>query len=262
LWDVSKEALDYGRCDIPYINERVSRVRELDSYKRLITVHDYEYCKSEADRIDVISIQNWKSDLYSGSLEAYLKHSNRPVMNIEHGGYEEGPYNSFIGNYVNPEVCLERNYQSVFAGVYSTYYWQDTSWDIVIYDMMTSPEVTTKPKFEYYKHLQNLFTKYNFNELHPYKPKLTTNSRLGNDNLSTSGYPLTNNKGLYLYYVPKDNSTMNSVTAKPASGKVKYSWFNIFTGEFTQETVTDWQMFQTYRSPWKDKSAVLIIQDI
>ena len=38
IWDVSKEALDYGRCDIPYINERIERIRRLDGYKRLVTV--------------------------------------------------------------------------------------------------------------------------------------------------------------------------------------------------------------------------------
>src|SRR5690606_11877931 len=39
IWDVSKEALDYGRCDIPYINERIERIRRADAYNRLITVH-------------------------------------------------------------------------------------------------------------------------------------------------------------------------------------------------------------------------------
>ncbi|MDZ7605444.1 MAG: hypothetical protein U5K79_07600 [Cyclobacteriaceae bacterium] len=99
----------------------------MDAYNRLITVHDYEYCSREADRVDFISIQNWRSDLYSLTLEAYLKHSDKPVMNIEHGGYEEGPYLTFEGNYVNAETCLTRNYECVFAGVYSTYYWQNTS---------------------------------------------------------------------------------------------------------------------------------------
>lgn len=259
IWDVSKEALDYGRCDIPYINERIGRIRQLDAYKRLVTVHDYEYCSREPDKVDFISIQNWRSDLYSLSLEAYLRHPNKPVMNIEHGGYEEGPYSTFTGNYINPEVCLERNYACIFAGIYSSYYWQNTSWDIVIHDVMRSKEVATKPRFDYYKHVQTLFSRYDFNRLLPYKPKLTTNGRIGNDNLSSSGYPLTDDKGLYLYFVPAANYQTNVVVPKPASGKLSASWFNIYTGETRDETPSDWYIFKSYQSPWKGQSAVLIV---
>lgn len=259
IWDVSKEALDYGRCDVPYINERIERIRRLDAYKRLVTVHDYEYCSREPDKIDFISIQNWRSDLYSLSLEAYQKHPDKPVMNIEHGGYEEGTYGSFTGNYTNAEVCLERNYACVFAGVYSCYYWQNTSWDVVIYDAMNPKQTLPKPRFDYYKHLQTLFSRYAFNNLTPYKPKLTTNGRLGNDNLASSGYPLTDNKGLYLYFVPAANYQINVVIPKPASGKIAASWFNIFTGETRDETLSDWQLFKSYQSPWKGQSAVLIL---
>lgn len=259
IWDVSKEALDYGRCDIPYINERIERIRRIDAFKRLVTVHDYEYCSREPDKIDFISIQNWRSDLYSLSLEAYQKHSNQPVMNIEHGGYEEGPYLSFTGNYTDPKACLERNYFCVFAGVYSSYYWQNTAWDIVIYDAMNPKQNLPKPKFEYYKHLQTLFSRYDFNTLKPYKPKLTTNSRLGSDNLSTSGYPLTDDQGLYLYFVPADNFQINVVTPKPPSGKIEAIWFNIFTGETHEEAPSDWHLFKGYTSPWKGSAAVLIL---
>jgi hypothetical protein len=259
VWDVSKEALDYGRCDIPYINERIERVRRLDVYKRLVTVHDYEYCAREPDKVDFISIQNWRSDLYSLSLEAYQKRPTKPVMNIEHGGYEEGPYTSFVGNYVNPEVCLERNYECVFAGVYSTYYWQNTSWDIVIHDALNGKQSFPKPRFDYYKHLQGLFSRYDFNKLLPYKPKLTINSRIGNDNFSTSGYPLTDGNGLYLYYIPAENAQINVVLPKQPLGKFEATWFNIFTGE-TREEVEDYQMFKSYVSPWKEKSSVLVLK--
>jgi len=259
IWDVSKEALDYGRCDIPYINERIEHIRRLDAYKHLVTVHDYEYCSREPDKIDFISIQNWRSDLYSLSLEAYQKHADKPVMNIEHGGYEAGTYKSFVGNYTNPEVCLERNYACVFAGVYSSYYWQNTSWDIVIYDVMNPKQTLAKPRFDYYKHMQTLFSRYNFNTLEAYKPKLTTNGRLGNDNLSSSGYPLTDNKGMYLYFVPAANDQISVVIPKPASGKIAASWFNIFTGETKEEAPADWYIFRSYQSPWKGQSAVLIL---
>ena len=63
-----------------------------------------------------------------------------PIFNIEHGGYEQSPYLTFTGDYQDPVVCLERNYQCIFAGSYSTYYWQGCSWDIVIHDISQLPE--------------------------------------------------------------------------------------------------------------------------
>jgi hypothetical protein len=260
IWDVSKEALDYGRCDIPYINERIARIRRQDAYQRLVTVHDYEYCSREPDRVDFISIQNWRSDLYSLSLEAYLRHSDKPVMNIEHGGYEEGPYESFTGNYVNPEVCLIRNYECVFAGVYSTYYWQDTSWNIVIFDPMNSEHSFPRPRFDYYRHMQSFFTRYNFNDLFPHKPKLTTNSRVGTDNFASSGYPLTDGKGLYLYLVPAANYQINVVLPKPPSEKLAATWFNPFTGEYKNEGTSPWWVWKGYQSPWKGAYSILILK--
>ncbi len=260
MWDVSKEALDYGRCDIPYINERIARIRKQDAYNRLITVHDYEYCSREPDRVDFISIQNWRTDLYSLSLEAYLLHSDKPVMNIEHGGYEEGPYQSFVGNYVNPEVCLIRNYQCLFAGVYSSYYWQDAAWNVVIYDPMESQYVPDKPKFEYYKHLQKLFTDYDFSTLFPHKPKLTTNGRVGLDNLASSSYPLTNGEGLYMYFVPSENHQINVVLPEPSGGKLQATWFNPFKGEYQDGGTSDWWNWKPYQSPWDNTASVLILQ--
>ncbi|MGL4632823.1 MAG: DUF4038 domain-containing protein [Leadbetterella sp.] len=262
IWDVSKEALDYGRCDIDYINERIARIHRLDTYNRLVTVHDYEYCSREPDKVDFISIQNWRSDLYSLSLEAYQKHSNMPVMNIEHGGYEKGPFVSFQGNYVDPKVCLERNYACIFSGLYGCYYWQDTSWDIIIYDIMNSSNNLAKPKFEYYKYLQELFTKYDFNKLHPFKQKLTTNSRLGNDNFATSGYSLTDNQGMYMFFLPKENFLLNLVLPNPNNSKFDFTWFNIFSGESIIQKNTDYYMFKSMKSPWQGESAVLIAEEV
>ncbi len=259
IWDVSKEALDYGRCDIPYITERIERIRKLDAYKRLITVHDYEYCSREPDMVDFISIQNWRSDIYSYSLEALMLHNDKPVMNIEHGGYEEGPFLSYQGNYINPEVCLIRNYQIAFAGVYSTYYWQNAAWNIVIYDPMNLAQTIPKPRFDYYRHFHDFFLKYDYNTLIPAKQKLTTNSIRGMDNLSSSGYPLTNGKDLFLYLVPPENFQVAAVVPKPQNGVLKAKWFNPFTGEYTKEYKQEWGRWPTFRSPWKNQYSILII---
>lgn len=259
IWDVSKEALDYGRCDIPYISERIERIRKSDAYRRLITVHDYEYCSREPDKVDFISIQNWRSDLYSYSLDALLLHNNKPVMNIEHGGYEEGPYLSYQGNYINPKVCLIRNYMIAFAGVYSTYYWQNTAWNIVIYDPLESANVVQKPRFDYYKHLNDLFTKYDYNKLMPAKQKPTTNSIRGMDNLSSSGYALTNGIDLFLYLVPPENHQIAAVVPEPENGILEAKWFNPFTGEYVNGGSQEWGRWPNFRSPWENQYSVLII---
>ena len=260
IWDVSKEALDYGRCDIPYINERIQRIRQLDAYQRLITVHDYEYCRLEPDRVDFISIQNWRNDLYSLSLEALQRHPDKPVMNIEHGGYEVGPYLSFSGNYISPETCLIRNYECIFAGLYSTYYWQNTSWNIVIFDPMNPDQNFEAPRFDYYRHLQALFQRYDFNTLQPHRPKLTTNGRIGADNLASSGYALSNAQGLYLYLLPGTNYQTNVVLPEPPNKQLKATWFNPFTGEFQDGGVSNWHIWKPYRSPWKDTTSILVLE--
>lgn len=260
IWDVSKEALDYGRADIPYITERIHRIRNQDAQKRLLTVHDYEYCSRKPEELDFISIQSWRSDLYSLMLEARNIHSNKPVMNIEHGGYEEGPYISSNGNFVNPETCLIRTYECVFAGTYSTYYWQNTSWNIVVYNPFEEGHNFAPPRFDYYKHLATLFKRYDYNELFAPKQKLTINSNEGLDNLSSGGYPLTNGKDLFLFLVPANAYQINSVIPEPESGQMELTWFNPFTGEFKEEGAMAWEQWKTFKTPWKDTYSVAIVK--
>jgi hypothetical protein len=260
IWDVSKEALDYGRADIPYITERIRRIRQQDAYQRLLTVHDYEYCSREPDQVDFISIQSWRSNLYSLMLEARTRHSDKPVMNIEHGGYEEGPYISFVGNYTNPETCLIRNYECVFAGVYSSYYWQNTSWNIVIYDALDKKHAFSPPRYEYYKHLNTLFSRYDYNTLFPTVPKLTTNDKGGLNNLATGGYPLTNGKDLFLFLIPDASDRIYTVLPKPRSGQMEATWFNPFTGEFMEKGKMPWSGWQEFKSPWQNTYSVLIVK--
>ena len=260
IWDVSKEALDYGRCDINYINERINRIRKLDAFKRLITVHDYEYCSREPDKVDFISIQNWRSDLYSFSVEAALKHPDKPVMNIEHGCYEEGPYVSFQGNYVNAETCLIRTYENIFAGLYSSYYWQDAAWNIVVHDAFDQKNGFERPNYVYYKYMQDLFTRYDFSTLLAAKQKLTTNSRIGADNLSSSAYPLSDGQGLYLYLIPAENHQINTILPKEGSGQIKVTWFNPFTGEYQDGGMVQYSNWAPFQSPWKNKLTVLILE--
>jgi hypothetical protein len=260
IWDVSKEALDYGRCDIEYVNERIKRIRNLDAFERLLTVHDYEYNSREHHRVDFISIQSWRPNLYNLMLQTWANHSDKPVVNIEHGGYEEGPYLSFQGNYVNAEQCLVRAYECVFAGVYPSYYWQNSAWDIIVFDALDQKHDFDPPKYGYYRHMADFFRKYNINELFPVEQKLTTNNRQELENLATNGYPLTNGTDRFIFFVPAATYIINTILPEPASGKLKAVWFNIYTGEYAGEQTTPWWGWNEFKSPWKNTDAILVVE--
>ncbi|WP_282136706.1 DUF4038 domain-containing protein [Seonamhaeicola maritimus] len=225
VWDVSKEALSYGRATEEYILERAERTRKLDSYNRLVSVHDYGFCKRNAESVDFISLQNWDYMINDIMYEAKKKFPNKPIFNIEHGGYEESPYWVFPGAYINAETCLRRNYKCVFAGGYSTYYWQGTSWNAIIHNPYEQPDDFIKPKFEYFKHMRTLMDSVNFENCENWPQ------------YNHSGYSLVNVKdGIYLMYVPKEShytATRNAVK-KFNTDNATIQWFNTWTGEFTE----------------------------
>ncbi|MBN2413451.1 DUF4038 domain-containing protein [candidate division KSB1 bacterium] len=249
IWDISKEALTYGRCDMNYINERIQRVRQLDAFRRLLTVHDYDYCSKFPENVDFISIQYWHTDLYNKMLSIRELYNSKPVYNIEHGGYERGPYVVFNGDYTDPVACLERNYLCVFAGTYSTYYWQCTSWYMVIPDPMGLPE-PDRPEFRYYRHLVDLFNKYDFNRLKPCA------------GYSSSGYCLSTSRDLFLYLVPNDNFATHIILPEEAVSLFNVIWFNPLTGEFMEKGRTGITGWQEFKSPWPAQTAILILDGI
>lgn len=231
VWDVAKEALSYGRCDMAYVTERISRIRRLDAYRRLITVHDYKYCSRNPGQVDFISVQDWQSDLHSGMMKIAERDYGKPIFNIENGGYERGPYTVFKGDYTDPVACLWRNYQTAFAGIYSNYYWEDTAWNVIIPDPMDLPD-STRPKLTYYKYFSDLFSRFNFASLAPVQ------------DVSSSGFALTDGKGTYLFLVPSQNSGI-SLTLKQLAGiDARISWFDPLTGKYFDshtQTIEAWQ---------------------
>jgi hypothetical protein len=246
VWDISKEALTYGRCDMNYVIERIRRVRKNDAYNRLVTVHDYQFCQKYPGKVDFISIQTWQSDLYNRMKDLYDEYPGKPVFNIEHGGYEKGPYHVFPGDYNDPETCLIRNYFCAFAGVYSTYYWQNTSWNVIIYDL-ENLEKRDQPKFEYYKHLASLFSKYEFRDLTPV-------------NQSTSGYCLSNNQDLYLYFISGDHYAIHTTIPEGDKKKFKVTWFNPLSGEYTEQKTMDYSSWMEFKPYWSGQANILIIE--
>ncbi|WP_366183111.1 DUF5060 domain-containing protein [Flavobacterium ovatum] len=245
VWDISKEALFYGRADEKYINGRIERARKGDKFNRLLSVHDFKFCSKYPENVDFISTQDWSDNLYNKMLEAKTKFK-KPVFNIEHGGYEESPYVVFTGDYINAEHCLRRNYMCLFAGVYTTYYWQGTSWNAIIYNPYEQPVDFMKPKFEYFKHMEKLFTMVDFGKMKPTPQK------------NGSAYNLTSEDGaVTLMYVNKENYGFNAWHLKPEHGDRTMQWFNVITGELTPETGNI--KGEKFISPWSNQADSILI---
>lgn len=218
VWDISKEALAYGRDDMSYITRRIDRLRKLDGHGRLLSVHDYSYCNAFPDKVDFISIQTWRANLYNVMLDVKKRHGKKPIFNIEHGGYEKSMHYIFKGAYEDAVACLDRNYLCVFAGTYSTYYWQNTSWYEVVYDPM-SLSAESQPKFHFYKNLSKLFSKFDFSTLEPTQGMSST-------------YCISDREEVYLFYVPRDMISLQGGFRDFRNKEVQITWFDPFTGEF------------------------------
>ena len=245
VWDISKEALYYGRADEDYIHGRIERIRENDQFNRLVSVHDFKYCSNFPEKVDFISTQNWSHNIYDKMLDAKTKFKDKPIFNIEHGGYEESSYTVFTGDYVNAETCLRRNYMCLFAGVYTTYYWQGASWNVIIYNPFEQPEDFIKPKFEYFEHMQKLFKEFDFAKL---KPTPWQNG---------SAYNLTDNNETVLLYMHKENYGIDAAFLKKESSKRSLQWFNTLTGEFSQ--TIGLPNSGKLISPWQGKADAVLI---
>ncbi|WP_349666061.1 DUF4038 domain-containing protein [Polaribacter sp. Z014] len=248
VWDISKEALLYGRADEPYIKNRIIRARKNETYNRLLSVHDYKYCSKKPEDVDFISTQNWSHNIYNKMLDDYTKFNDKPGFNIEHGGYEASPYKVFSGSYTNAEVCLRRNYLCLFARTYTTYYWQGTSWNLIIYNPYKQPDDFIKPKFEYFKYMQDLFKQFDYSKMKPTPLK------------NSAGYNLTNDEGTILLYFPKENVAINAWFLNPDRGERTIQWFNTLTGKYTY--IKTIKKGQKYISPWTEKADAILISKL
>lgn len=248
VWDVSKEALGYGHTDVTYIHDRIRRLRELDRHDRLITVHDYSYCRRFTDRVDFISVQLWGSELHGVMTKVRNDLPGKPILNIEHGGYERSPYVVFTGNYTSPEVCLERAWQCVFAGTYPSHYWQGAAWNVIIPDIESLPP-GERPRLDYYRHLQKFVDRHDPARLVPGEKK------------SASGFCLHNNRDRFIYYVPKENSHIDVRLPKSARGKkMTGTWFNPFNGRDEKTFSGSIPQWPRYAKPAGDGFRILVVQ--
>lgn len=239
VWDISKEALGYGHTDVNYITERIERLKKQDAFNRLVTVHDYGYCSRFPKKVDFVSVQIWKSELNSVMQSVCKKIPGKPILNIEHGGYERGPYEVFNGNYTSPEVCLERAYQCVFAGTYPSYYWQGAAWNVIVPDINELPKAE-RPRFDYYRHMRTFLDCYKLDQL------------IAGDQRSNAGFCLHDGKDLLIYYVPKECDYFGLQVSKGrkdrTGGTMTITWFDPLTGIFEEpfeKKIEQWPKVQT-----------------
>ncbi|MBB6430409.1 DUF5060 domain-containing protein [Algisphaera agarilytica] len=241
VWDVSKEALNNARCSEDYGRERIERIRNLDAYGRLVTVHDGGFCERNAELVDFISWQHWSASIYDKMLAVYEKYPTQPVFNIEHGGYELSHYEVFPGDYTNPELCLRRNWLIQFAGVYTTYYWQGAAWNVLIHSPFDQPDGFPEPRFEYYRHFADFFAQFPVSR---FKPEPGRNF---------SSFCMSDGEGTLLYYIPQEHEKLSVYLAQP-EGTIQ--WFNTLTGQFTERLPSTAPFYQ---SPWRGEADAVVI---
>lgn len=250
LWDISKEATGYGHNDMDYIVRRTQRLRELDGHERLLTVHAFSYCVKHPDTVDFMSTQNWTTSIYERMLDAYQKFDDKPIFNIEHGGYEKGPYHVFDGDYDDAVACVDRNYRCAFAGAYSCYYWQDTSWSVVIWDQTELPK-KQRPRYDLYRNMAKLFNDVDYGKYRPFDRRT--------ERRTSSGYVMGDDEGNFFIYLPAENSRISTTFSKYYGKPMKAKWFNTVTGEYSQEEDIVVEKWLRFEAPWQGVPRVLVL---
>lgn len=247
VWDISKEALGYGHNDVNYISQRIDRLRQRDSFDRLVTVHDYSYCKRFSDNVDFVSVQLWLSELYNVMRNVRSDIPGKPILNIEHGGYERGPFVVFNGNYTSPEVCLERSYQCVFAGTYPSHYWQGAAWNVIVPDIDAIP-ANDRPRLHYYRHMKTFVERFRIDQL------------IAGDKKSNAGFCLHNGSDLYVYYVPKECDYIGLRIKEHQGKQMVVTWFDPRTGNSSEPERHEIPQWPAVKTPAGDGFRILVVK--
>lgn len=131
VWDFAKES--YYEFDKDYILERMKRVKALDGYNHLITIHDDKvtfYTEPWSNIIDFFTDQ-MHFDLYHTALRQRMH--NKPVFNSEFC-YEHTSISKTTWTWgwnQTPEECVSRAYEVAMAGAYIGHYYCSHAWDVI-----------------------------------------------------------------------------------------------------------------------------------
>jgi len=209
IWDYSKEA--HYEKDVEYKLGFIRRLKELDPYGRLVTVHDDDalYNRGTYDSLlDYRSDQQHK-DWHRMILRQRELH-NWPVVNIEFG-YEwgaGGENDHTYGVVQSAEENSRRAWLVATGGGYPTYYYTYTAWDVI------RPN-DTPPGYDYMRVLRDILEKTNYWEMKPA------------DELVDNGHCLADRGKEYLVYLEKPQP----VTFQLQADALEIKWFNALTGE-------------------------------
>jgi hypothetical protein len=144
----------------------------------------------------------------------------------------------------------------LFAGGYTTYYWQAAAWTAVIHNPFEQTDDFYKPHFNYFTYMRQLMDQVHFENCKPIP------------GYNGAGYNLTNKKdGIVLMYAPKEShwvSANAAINKEFDYSEANYQWFNTLTGEFTEEKPFTMKEigFWDWR-PWRyEADAVLIVKNL
>lgn len=242
VWSVSGTINDAVSDN--FVIEKGQRLRDLDAFDRLVTVGDDAFCQRNDKEVDFISRRNC-------AVQTLRKAVGKPTLSIDHGGYEQCGYNIANEVYIDAEQCLRRSYEVIFSGQYATYYWQGAAWSLLMYDLDALPKGAVRPKMEYYKYLNNFFSRHMYSAFKPVSGLSDSSLCLGDSDGRT-----------YLLYVPKEMNRVSADGILAKGQRLLFQWFNTTTGVYNDVWVGSNITAKTMPvNPWRLQSdAVLIVK--
>lgn len=162
VWDYSKEM--WYETDTELIYDRMNRIRSVDGYNTITTLHDGVSFSldPETGRVAAFITDQRQDDLYDTIIELRAK-SRRPVINAEYG-YEHGaggPEDATYPHHVRtPIEMVQRAYELLMAGGYPVHYYSKHAWDIIEWEEVP-------PSLPAFTHLKPFFTSFPWYSLEP-----------------------------------------------------------------------------------------------
>jgi len=236
VWDLSKEA--HNEPDLAYKRRCLRMLRELDPYRRLITVHDDDaaYNSNAYDELVDFRSDQQHSDWHATALRQRLLHP-WPIVNVEFG-YEHGPggpEDKTYGVVQPPEEIARRAWEISTAGAYTAYYYTYTAWDVIRPD-------DTPPGYRYFALLREFFERTRYWELVP------------SDDLVDFGHCLANRGAEYVVWLPQPRPF--TLDLSDAEGALLGEWFRPLVGTRRKTKATGGEKIRL-TPPWKSGPVAL-----
>jgi hypothetical protein len=213
IWDLAKEA-NYEKS-VSYKADRLSFIRSIDPYKRLLTVHTDTKTYDDGSYNGILDFRSHQeqTDHLHATVLKQLAQNQWPVFNVE-SGYEYGPKGITDKTYnrVNsPEDVARFIWEIQLAGGYNAYYYTYSAWDVI------RPK-DTPPGYSYLKNFSDFFAK---------KQYWLMKSA---DSLVSAGYCLANPGKEYIVF--QNQAKPFSLKIEGLSKPLPALWFQPFSGKY------------------------------